>query len=122
MNAATISIGGVGIVESQRLSITIEIDADVRVSAMEAQREVTAWLLDNVGHLAMADQPRLIIGHRTIWRVPVLLSSPTHSPIGPIGHIEVDAHTGQVLEETNTAEKLIHNGRDFVRSVSSTGN
>ena len=122
MNAATISIGGVGVVEPQRLSITIEIDADVRVSAMEAQREATVWLLDNVGHLAMVDQPRLIIGHRTIWQVPVMLSSPAHSPIGPIGHVEVDAHTGQVLEETNTAEKLIHNGRDFVRSVSSTGN
>jgi len=121
MNAATISIGGVSVAEPQRLSIVIEIDADVCVSAIEAQREVTVWLLDNVGHLAMADVPRLVIGHRTVWRVPVMLSSPTRSPIGPVGYMEVDAYTGAVLASSDTAEMLIHDGHDFARSVSPAG-
>ena len=121
MDTTSISISGPAIAEPQQLSITIEIEANVRVSAREAQRNVTAWLLDNVGHLAMADPPRLMLGTRTAWRVPVMLSSPHHPPIGPIGVIDVDVQTGEVLASPETAEKLISDGRAFSRSVSSAG-
>ena len=121
MDTTRISISGPATAEPQRLSITIEIEANVRVSAREAQRNATSWLLDNVGHLAMADPPRLILGTRTAWRVPVMLSSPSHPPIGPIGVIDVDVQTGEVLASPETAEKLISNGRAFSRPVSSAG-
>lgn len=122
MGTASISLGGIAITQPQKLNLTIEIDATVSISAADAQRNVNGWLLDNVGHLAMADDPRLLLGTRTAWRVPVLLTSPRRAPRGPIGYIEVDAESGQLLVTPDTAETLIANGRTISSSLLSTGN
>ena len=73
---ASISLSGAAMTQPQKLNFTIELDAPVSISAIDAQRSVTGWLLDNVGHLAMADAPHLLLGTRTAWRVPVLLTTP----------------------------------------------
>jgi hypothetical protein len=111
MGIASISLSGAAIAQSQKINITIEIEATVSISAVDAQRSVNGWLLDNVSHLAMADEPRLLLGSRTAWRVPVLLSSLRRAPQGPIGYIEVDAESGQLFVTSDTAETLIANGR-----------
>lgn len=120
MENATIQINGPAVIESQRVSIVIEIEANVLISAKDAQCNANAWLLDHVGHLAMADHPILLLGTRSAWRVPVLLSSPRHPPQGPIGTVEIDVETGEVLASPETAEKLIRDGRALSRSVSSS--
>ena len=50
----------------------------------------------------------------TVWRFEAFITGSTIEPLGPLGQIEVDAATGQILSTSQTAEAMIHRGRQLV--------
>lgn len=54
-------------------------------------------------------EPTLVIGERTVWRVPVILTFPTDGPVGTVGTIEVDAETGELHTSPQLIEEITHN-------------
>ncbi len=70
----------------------------VHVTAEEARRKVARWLRMEVSHMLGADTPTLMIGQRTIWRVPAYFSAPRAGIVGSVGEVEVDALTGEICE------------------------
>lgn len=78
----------------------------VHVTAEEARRKVARWLRMEVSHMLGADTPTLVVGQRTVWRVPAHFSAPRVGIVGVVGEVEVDALTGEICERA-TCQALI---------------
>lgn len=79
-----------------RLSVHIEVVADVNVSAFVARRKVTGFVADEISTNWHGAEPTLVVGERIRWRVPVWLSLPPTGDLGEVGSIAVDVETGQL--------------------------
>lgn len=95
---------------ADRLQIIIHIQTEV-LSAEVARRRANIWLVENIGNLLRAEAPELVLGNRLVWRVDVLLTSPSRGRVGLIGRLEVDATTGDVLADASLAEELLPRAR-----------
>lgn len=82
--------------ESTRVHINIHIQADV-IAAETIRRRANVWLLENIGNLLRAETPELILGAPLIWRLMIVLTSPTQGMLGWLGYLEVEATTGEIL-------------------------
>jgi hypothetical protein len=60
----------------------------------------------SVGNLLLADTPELVIGDNIVWRVPVILTSPTRGHVEALGTLDLDAISGQVLADSTTIEQF----------------
>lgn len=49
------------------------------------------------------------MGKRVAWRVPVILTFPTHGPVGTVGTIDVDAETGELHTSSQLIEEITRN-------------
>lgn len=100
----TVLIETVSPPESGRLSVNVEISADILITADDARRKVNRFVTHEIGDLLHAEHPSLVWNTRgAFWRVPVALSAPSKGRIGQPGSIDVDVTTGQLA----TAENII---------------
>ena len=89
--------------DSGPLKITVDISAEIKVTAEEARRMVNRWLIEHVSILMGADKPTLAVGEKVVWRVPVHISYPHVGEAGIVGQVNVDVETGAM---DNTSEKI----------------
>lgn len=83
-----------------------------------AQRKATRWLVEYVGNMLMADEGRLAeIDGRVVWRFGAFITGRGHTPWGPIGYVDVSAHTGDLLMTEKQANELIAHGATFAGSL-----
>lgn len=76
-----------------------------------ARRKANRWLVERVGNMVMANRPLLTQSEgQTVWRFDAVVTSLSHAPRGPIGHIDVDAATGQVLADDHDMERMKQRG------------
>ena len=100
-----------------RLSFTVEVSAEIKVSAAEARRKVTGFLVNQLSYLAVGDrQPELVVGERVSWRVGVHHTLPGFGSVGRIGTIDVDVETGELLP---IAEEELEEMRRRARTLAS---
>lgn len=78
----------------------------VQVTAANARRRVNRFLLDEVSYLMGSEQPTLVGEERLIWRVPVVLTSPSRGIVGQVGTVDVDAESGDLLLKPDTVQAL----------------
>ncbi len=79
------------------LKVSVEISAEIKVSADEARRKVNGWLLNNLSYLIVGErQPELVVGEKVLWRVAVNHTLPGFGAIGRIGTIDVDVESGEI--------------------------
>ena len=96
--------------EGSQVRITLSSVLDERQAAGQAN----VWLANQVGDAVGVMQGTLVqVEDRTIWRFEAFITGVHFEPIGPIGHIEVDADTGDVLGSPETAEAMIERGRQL---------
>jgi len=82
-----------------------------------ARRKANRWLIENVGNMVMADQASLVrAGERALWRFDAFVTAHSHAPWGPIGQVDVDAATGEVLADARRAEEMIRRGERVERA------
>ena len=53
-------------------------------------------------------EPRLVVGERICWRVPIILSMPPTGDRGEVGAIDVDVETGQLIITHTLIEEIQH--------------
>jgi len=76
-----------------------------------ARRKANRWLVERVGNMVMADRPLLTQSEgQPVWRFDALVTSLSHAPRGPIGHVDVDATTGKVLADDHGVEEMKQRG------------
>jgi hypothetical protein len=78
------------------LTVQVNQAVHINVSAEEAQRKVSVFVLRKISNLMHGETPTLVLGERTSWRVPVHLTFPTTGDVGPIGTIDVDVTSGEL--------------------------
>lgn len=85
-----------------------------------ARRKANGWLVTYVGSV-MAQQPQLQqLEGRLIWRFKAFLTARGQPLRGPVGVVDVDAHSGDVLNSEDAAAEMIANATAIARSLSST--
>ncbi len=76
-----------------------------------ARRKANRWLVERAGNMVMADRPTLTQSEgQPVWRCEAFITSISHEPRGPIGHINVDATTGEVLADDTVVEEMRRRG------------
>ncbi|MBX3049894.1 MAG: hypothetical protein KF753_00395 [Caldilineaceae bacterium] len=105
---------GVRLPEGSRVTVIGPTPLDER----SARRKANRWLVENVGNLVMAAQPTLLLrsGH-ILWRFDALVTAPNQEPRGPIGHIDIDATTGNTLPTSTSTEEMIRRGESLESAV-----
>jgi hypothetical protein len=60
----------------------------------------------------MADQPVLLTlpSGNKVWRFGAFVSSLSREPFGPIGYVDIDAKTGDILASAQLAEEMAQRG------------
>jgi hypothetical protein len=80
----------------------------------EAQGKANVWLAQQVGDAVGAMNGTLVqTDNQTIWRFEAFITGAHIDPIGPIGQIDVDADTGQVLNTPQTVKAMIERGHQL---------
>jgi hypothetical protein len=98
-------------------TIEITIETTINVDANTAKRKVTGWVVSEVANLMGGTQPKLVIGKRTFWRVPVVLTSSKTGIVGEVGAVDVDTETGELLVNDALKERLLTNAASLVGSA-----
>ena len=84
------------------------------LSERQVAGKANVWLANHVGDAVGAMNGALVqVEERTVWQFEAFITGLHIDPIGPIGQIEVDADTGEVLSSPETAEAMIDRGRHF---------
>jgi hypothetical protein len=83
------------------------------VDEQTARRKANVWLMENVGNVIGKNAQLTQVDDQVIWRFEAFITLPHHAPLGPIGYVDVEAQTGQVLNTPQTAEAMIARGAEF---------
>jgi hypothetical protein len=84
-----------------------------------ARRKATHWLIETVGNMLAADEGRLVEeGGRPVWRFGAYVTGRGHEPLGPVGHVDVDAHQGELIPDERQAQRLLTNAKTLADSLS----
>ncbi len=82
-----------------------------------ARRKANGWLIDNVGNMVMVKDGRFIQDSpQPLWQFKAFITSLSDEPLGPIGTIDVHAHSGQVLNDLTSIEAILHVGQELTCS------
>jgi hypothetical protein len=109
MEHLNLTLTGAGLEEMRELNIQISLVATLSVDAKTARRRVTAWLVSEVGNMLIGGSPRLVIGQRAVWQVPVILTSSNTGTVGQVETVDVDAESGEMLVSDELRERILNN-------------
>lgn len=115
MENVTITLSGEGLQDTQELNIQVSISTTVNIDPKTARRQVTAWLVSEVGNMLIGGTPQLVISHKTVWRVPVMLTSSEVGPVGEVGAVEVNAESGELLVSDQLKAQILDNVKRLTR-------
>jgi hypothetical protein len=90
----------------------------ISVSAEQARRQVDSWLLNEVSYMMGADAPALVVGERTVWRVPTYFSAPGAGRAGATGTVDVDVETGAFYNTVDAKTVIVRNAKTLAKKLS----
>jgi hypothetical protein len=94
------------------LHVSFHLITTLNVTADAARQKVNREVIPDLGTGLVAQTPELrVIEEQVMWRVPIALSLPEVGDVGQVGVIEVDAHTGEVLIDTDVETEIIQHAR-----------
>jgi hypothetical protein len=104
---------GTALPDGARVYVTVVPGIDER----HARRKANRWLGENVGDKVMANDGKLTHAHdRQVWHFGAFVTFTSREPFGPIGYVDVDAETGDVLADDVAAEEMIRRGENLERA------
>lgn len=105
--------------ETGRLSVHVDTDVQINISAVEAQRRVTRYVHDKISSQMHGELPTLILNQRAYWRTPVHLTFPSIGDAGVVGSIDVDVETGEANLAESVIQEIERHAEDLARRVAS---
>ena len=102
---------------SAEIEINIRVQTTLNITPVVARRKINVLMLERIGNLLHGGSPELFLTDRVFWRTPVVLSTPSQGQIGRVGHIDVDAETGEMIVDDSLLKDMAENAkRLLVRS------
>lgn len=96
---------------------TVYLIVQPEIDKRTARRRATGWLMDHVGNLVGADDGMLVQkDNRWIWQFNAYLTSLSQARRGPIGQVELDADTGELLTDQSTVEAMYERGQAYINT------
>ncbi len=93
--------------EGSMVYVLVPLSVDVNI----ARRKANRWLLEYVGNMLRANHPRFVRTQtHTLWRFGVFVTALSHAPLGPVGYVDVDATSSEVLTDEQAAEEIASHG------------
>ena len=90
-----------------------------KITAYTARQKVSGYVGRSISHMMGGDEPALIFNNqRLVWRVPIVLTSPTRGVLGQVGVLDVDARTGQIYFPPSFLTEIQSNAQALVGSGS----
>jgi hypothetical protein len=81
-----------------------------KLDEQTARRKVNTWLGEHVGNVVGTEKHGVLleINNQAVWRFEAFVTGVTYmTPLGPLGHVDIDANTGQILSNQQLAQELI---------------
>lgn len=87
---------GLMVSPDSQVRVRLEITSPVNITAYVARQRANRFLLAEIGDQLGALRPELVIGDTLQWRVAVQYAPSRLGPLGVVGHLLVDAQTGEI--------------------------
>jgi hypothetical protein len=108
----SILINSESIPETAPIALNFHLIATLNITAEIARRQVNHQVIPALGTGLIARQPELMIEEeQIIWRVPISMSLPELGDLGIVGHVAVDARTGELSISDDTQKRIIQHAR-----------
>lgn len=101
------------------LDLQIKVKATMNLSAEDARRKVNRFAHREISYLLRGDTPSLAIGNGVYWRVPLLLTFPSHGSVGAVGSIDVDVASGEMQLNDDLIAEIQNRARHLADRTSS---
>ncbi|MBP8003237.1 MAG: hypothetical protein KA314_26255 [Chloroflexi bacterium] len=89
------------------------------IDAHIARRKANGWLVTHVGSV-IAQQPHLQqVNDHLVWRFKAFLATQGNPLRGPVGLVDVDAYSGELLNSEESATDMIAHATTIARTFSS---
>jgi hypothetical protein len=95
----------------------IRTTVQVNVTAEQARRKVDTWLLLEVSMMMGAESPTLVVGERTLWRVPARFTAPHVGRVGTVGQVDVDAGSGELYDLAAAKEAILCRAKELAKTL-----
>jgi hypothetical protein len=94
------------------LALSLHVVASLNVTAADARRRVNRQVVSELGTGLIGRDPDLVVdGEALWWRVPIVLSLPNLGDLGQVGHVDVDAYTGEIHHDPVQQERIVQHAR-----------
>jgi len=87
-----------------------------KLDEQTARRTANRWLAENMGNVVGSQKRGILLQTNDwiIWRFEAFITGATYTtPLGSLGQVDVDANSGQILNEQQTAQEMIDRGQTF---------
>lgn len=106
--SAQVTLTGWTLAGQSKVNVKIEVTAQINVSAVIARQKANRFLILQAGDQLCAGEPELVVGATLGWRVPVQYAPSRWGVLGVVGHLMIDADTGEVtVADGRTTEDLM---------------
>jgi hypothetical protein len=89
-------LAGQELADSGILTLQINRQLVIHISALEAQKKVTRFVHWEISSQMHAESPVLVVNDDIFWQVPVHLTLPAFGDVGCVGVLKVDPITGEI--------------------------
>ncbi len=113
MQLTSIVLADRPIPETGLWELQVNISAAVNCSAEDARRAANRFVHHEISYLMRGDSPSLVVADRVYWRVPIVLSFPSHGPVGMVGSIDVDVDTGELNVSSGLIAEIQRRAQDL---------
>jgi hypothetical protein len=87
------------------------VTPELPITAFRAQQLVNVLMTMEVSSQMLARAPEVVLGERPCWSVPVWFTRPDTGLVGQAGTVRVDAHTGEVLADSESLREIAENAK-----------
>ncbi len=102
------TVVGLDLPTASRVTVKIKVSTEVNISAFAARQKANHFLVMQAGDQLCAGQPELVVGPKLSWRVPVQYAPSRRGTLGIVGHLLIDAETGEVaVADGQTNEDML---------------
>ncbi|MEJ2208924.1 MAG: hypothetical protein P8129_07800 [Anaerolineae bacterium] len=102
-----------------KLQIDISLSATVNITGFSARQKVSGYVADELSTQMHGGTPKLVVGERIAWRVPVILSLPPSGDLGEVGYIDVDVETGELLTTEESLQEIKRHAKALASGAAS---
>ena len=87
------------------------VTPELPITAFRARQLVNLLMVMEVSSQMLSQAPELVLGERPCWSVPVWFTLPNVGLVGQAGIVLVDAHTGEVLADSEALREIAENAK-----------